>query len=176
MFPVFEAIQEQTDVDSFGYLEPTHDGFRNYLTEGLPLKAEYLLLDKASLLGLTPPELTVLIGGLRVLGVNYEDSELGVFTDRPGELTNDFFVNLLELGNVWKPVGPSETANVYECFSPEGEKLWTGSRIDLLFGANSELRAIAEVYGSDDANEKFVADFVKAWTKLVDADRFDLKR
>ncbi|WP_167194659.1 catalase/peroxidase HPI [Brevibacterium pigmentatum] len=171
-----DATQEQTDVDSFSYLEPTHDGFRNYLTEGLPLKAEYLLLDKASLLGLTPPELTVLIGGLRVLGVNYEDSELGVFTDRPGELTNDFFVNLLELGNVWKPVGPSETANVYECYSPEGEKLWTGSRIDLLFGANSELRAIAEVYGSDDANGKFVADFVKAWTKLVEADRFDLKR
>ncbi|KAB1946679.1 MAG: catalase/peroxidase HPI [Brevibacterium sp.] len=171
-----DATQEQTDVDSFGYLEPTHDGFRNYLTEGLPLKAEYLLLDKASLLGLTPPELTVLIGGLRVLGVNYEDSALGVFTDRPGELTNDFFVNLLELGNVWKPVGPSETANVYECFSPSGEKLWTGSRIDLLFGANSELRAIAEVYGSDDANEKFVADFVRAWTKLVEADRFDLKR
>ena len=171
-----DATQEQTDVDSFNYLEPTHDGFRNYLTEGLPLKAEYLLLDKASLLGLTPPELTVLIGGLRVLGVNYEDSELGVFTDRPGELTNDFFVNLLELGNVWKPVGPSETANVYECYSHEGEKLWTGSRIDLLFGANSELRAIAEVYGSDDANGKFVADFVKAWTKLVEADRFDLKR
>ncbi|UZD63165.1 catalase/peroxidase HPI [Brevibacterium sp. JSBI002] len=171
-----DATQEQTDVDSFGYLEPTHDGFRNYLTEGLPLKAEYLLLDKASLLGLTPPELTVLIGGLRVLGANYEDSEFGVFTDRPGELTNDFFVNLLDLGNVWKPVGPSETANVYECFSPEGEKLWTGSRIDLLFGANSELRAIAEVYGSDDANEKFVADFVKSWTKLVEADRFDLKR
>lgn len=171
-----DATQEQTDVDSFGYLEPTHDGFRNYLTEGLPLKAEYLLLDKASLLGLTPPELTVLIGGLRVLGANYEDSELGVFTDRPGELTNDFFVNLLDLGNVWKPVGPSESANVYECFSPAGEKLWTGSRIDLLFGANSELRAIAEVYGSDDANEKFVADFVKAWTKLVEADRFDLKR
>src|SRR5699024_7083506 len=145
-----DATQEQTDVNSFSFLEPTHDGFRNYLTEGLPLRAEYLLLDRASLLGLTPPELTVLIGGLRVLGVNFEGSELGVFTDRPGELTNDFFVNLLELGNTWKPVGASETADVYECFSPAGERLWAGSRVDLLFGANSELRAIAEVYGSDD--------------------------
>lgn len=171
-----DATQEQTDVNSFSFLEPTHDGFRNYLTEGLPLSAEHLLLDRASLLGLTPSELTVLIGGLRVLGANYEDSELGVFTDRPGELTNDFFVNLLELGNVWKPVGPSESANVYECFSPTGEKLWTGSRIDLLFGANSELRALAEVYASDDAKEKFVNDFVKAWSKLVEADRFDLHR
>ncbi|WP_350270860.1 catalase/peroxidase HPI [Brevibacterium sp. CBA3109] len=171
-----DATQEQTDVNSFSFLEPTHDGFRNYLTEGLPLSAEHLLLDRASLLGLTPSELTVLIGGLRVLGANYEDSELGVFTDRPGELTNDFFVNLLELGNVWKPVGPSESANVYECFSPGGEKLWTGSRIDLLFGANSELRALAEVYASDDAKEKFVNDFVKAWSKLVEADRFDLHR
>ncbi|WP_193084559.1 catalase/peroxidase HPI [Brevibacterium aurantiacum] len=171
-----DATQEQTDVNSFSFLEPTHDGFRNYLTEGLPLSAEHLLLDRASLLGLTPSELTVLIGGLRVLGANYEDSELGVFTDRPGELTNDFFVNLLELGNVWKPVGPSESANVYECFSPTGEKLWTGSRIDLLFGANSELRALAEVYASDDAKEKFVNDFVTAWSKLVEADRFDLHR
>jgi catalase-peroxidase len=171
-----DATQEQTDIDSFGFLEPTHDGFRNYLTEGLPLKAEYLLLDKASLLGLTPPEMTVLIGGLRVLGANHADSELGVFTDRPGELTNDFFVNLLELGNSWQPIGASETAEFYECYSPEGEKLWTGSRVDLLFGANSELRAIAEVYGSDDAGEKFVADFVKVWTKLIEADRYDLKR
>ena len=171
-----DATQEQTDVHSFGFLEPTHDGFRNYLSEGLPLKAEYLLLDKASLLGLTPPELTVLIGGLRVLGVNHGDSELGVLTDRPGELTNDFFVNLLELGNAWKPVGDSETAEEYECFSPSGEKLWSGSRVDLLFGANSELRALAEVYGSDDAGAKFVADFVKVWTKLVEADRYDLKR
>ncbi|MDN5772787.1 MAG: catalase/peroxidase HPI [Brevibacterium aurantiacum] len=171
-----DATQEQTDVNSFSFLEPTHDGFRNYLTEGLPLSAEHLLLDRASLLGLTPSELTVLIGGLRVLGANYEDSELGVFTDRPGELTNDFFVNLLELGNVWKPVGPSESANVYECFSPTGEKLWTGSRIDLLFGANSELRALAEVYASDDAKDKFVNDFVNAWSKLVEADRFDLHR
>lgn len=171
-----DATQEQTDVNSFSFLEPTHDGFRNYLTEGLPLSAEHLLLDRASLLGLTPSELTVLIGGLRVLGANYEDSDLGVFTDRPGELTNDFFVNLLELGNVWKPVGPSETATVYECFSPAGEKLWNGSRIDLLFGSNSELRAIAEVYASDDAQEKFVNDFVKTWSKLVEADRFDLHR
>ncbi|MFP3397061.1 catalase/peroxidase HPI [Brevibacterium sp. H602] len=171
-----DASQEQTDVDSFSYLEPTHDGFRNYLIDDLPMKAEYLLLDQASLLGLTTTELTVLIAGLRVLGANYEDSDLGVLTDRPGELTNDFFVNLLELGNTWKPVGESDTATVFECFSADGEKLWTGSRIDLLFGANSELRAIAEVYASDDAKEKFVSDFVKAWTKLVEADRFDLKR
>ncbi|HCG56726.1 MULTISPECIES: catalase/peroxidase HPI [Brevibacterium] len=171
-----DATQEQTDVASFSHLEPTHDGFRNYLTEDLPLSAEFLLLDRASLLGLTPSEMTVLIGGLRVLGANYQDSDLGVFTDRPGELTNDFFVNLLELGNTWKPVGESESANVYECFSPAGEKLWTGSRIDLLFGANSELRALAEVYASDDAQEKFVNDFVKAWSKLVEADRFDLHR
>ena len=163
-------------MNSFSFLEPTHDGFRNYLTEGLPLRAEHPLLDRASLLGLTPPELTVLTGGLRVVGVNFEGSELGAFTDRPGELTNDFFVNLLELGNTWKPVGASETADVYECFSPAGERLWAGSRVDLLFGANSELRAIAEVYGSDDADETFVADFVKVWTKLVEADRYDLHR
>ncbi len=171
-----DATQEQTDVDSFSYLEPLHDGFRNYLTDGLPLKAEFLLLDRANLLGLTAPEMTVLIGGLRVLGANFEDSDHGVLTDRPGVLTNDFFVNLLELGNTWKPVGESETATVFECYSPEGEKLWTGTRFDLLFGANSELRALAEVYGSDDAKEKFVKDFVKAWTKVVEADRFDLDR
>ncbi|RBP62365.1 catalase-peroxidase [Brevibacterium sanguinis] len=171
-----DATQEQTDVESFSYLEPTHDGFRNYLTDGLPLKAEFLLLDRANLLGLTAPEMTVLIGGLRVLGANFEDSDLGVLTDRPGVLTNDFFVNLLELGNIWKPVGESETATVFECYSPEGEKLWTGSRFDLLFGANSELRALAEVYGSDDAKEKFVVDFAKAWSKVVEADRFDLDR
>ncbi|WP_309130404.1 catalase/peroxidase HPI [Brevibacterium sp.] len=171
-----DATQEQTDVDSFSYLEPLHDGFRNYLTDGLPLKAEFLLLDRANLLGLTAPEMTVLLGGLRVLGANFEDSDHGVLTDRPGVLTNDFFVNLLELGNTWKPVGESETATVFECYSPEGEKLWTGTRFDLLFGANSELRALVEVYGSDDAKEKFVKDFVKAWTKVVEADRFDLDR
>ncbi|MGO2113187.1 MAG: peroxidase family protein, partial [Pseudoclavibacter sp.] len=170
-----DATQEQTDVESFEYLEPTHDGFRNYLQDGLPLPAEYLLLDKASLLGLTPPELTVLIGGLRVLGANFEGSALGVFTDRPGQLTNDFFVNLLDLGNTWAPIdGPSESANTYECSGPNGEKLWTGSRVDLVFGANSELRALAEVYGSDDAAEKFVNDFVAAWVKVVEQDRFDV--
>lgn len=171
-----DATQEQTDIESFSYLEPTHDGFRNYLTPGLPLAAEYLLLDQASLLGLNPAELTVLIGGLRVLGANHEDSELGVLTERRGELTNDFFVNLLELGNTWKAVGDSATTNLYENYSPTGEKLWSGSRVDLLFGSNSELRAIAEVYASDDAQEKFVTDFVRAWTKVVEADRYDLKR
>ncbi|GGA73369.1 catalase-peroxidase [Pseudoclavibacter endophyticus] len=170
-----DATQEQTDAESFSYLEPQHDGFRNYLEDGLPLPAEFLLLDKASLLGLTPVELTVLVGGLRMLGVNYEASDVGVFTDRPGQLTNDFFVNLLELGNTWKPVdGPSESATVYECISATGEKLWRGSRVDLVFGANSELRAIAEVYGADDAHEKFVKDFVAAWSKVVEQDRFDI--
>ncbi|MFC0674988.1 catalase/peroxidase HPI [Brachybacterium hainanense] len=170
-----DATQEQTDVESFGYLEPTHDGLRNYLQPGLPMPAEYLLMDRASLLGLSPVELTVLIGGLRVLGANYGDSEVGVLTDRPGALTNDFFVNLLELSNTWKPVdGPSESANTYVCEGPDGQQRWTGSRVDLVIGANTELRAIAEVYAGDDAQEKFMRDFVAAWSKVVEQDRFDI--
>jgi len=168
-----DATQEQTDVESFAALEPTADGFRNYLGKGHRLKAEYLLIDRANLLTLSAPELTVLIGGLRVLDANHQQSQLGVFTSTPGTLTNDFFVNLLDMGTTWKPT--SEDANTFEGRdAATGEVKWTGSRIDLLFGSNSELRALAEVYASDDAKAKFVKDFVAAWNKVMDLDRFDL--
>jgi len=168
-----DASQEQTDVESFAVLEPAADGFRNYLGKGSRLPAEYLLLDKANLLNLSAPEMTVLIGGLRVLGANYQRSPLGVFTTTPGSLTNDFFVNLLDMGTTWKPT--SEDATTFEGRdAATGEVKWTGSRVDLVFGSNSELRALAEVYGSDDAKEKFVNDFVAAWAKVMDLDRFDL--
>ncbi|MBR7829152.1 catalase/peroxidase HPI [Actinospica sp. MGRD01-02] len=166
-----DASQEQTDVESFAALEPKADGFRNYVGKGNRLPAEFLLLDKANLLTLTAPETTVLVGGLRVLGANYDQSAHGVFTDRPGTLTNDFFVNLLDLDTTWKPV--SEDATVFEG-SVNGTPKWTGTRADLVFGSNSELRALAEVYASDDAREKFVRDFVAAWAKVADLDRFDL--
>ncbi|MFU8875436.1 catalase/peroxidase HPI [Micromonospora sp. SL4-19] len=168
-----DASQEQTDVESFAALEPTADGFRNYLGKGHRLPAEFLLIDKANLLTLSAPEMTVLIGGLRVLGANYQQSPLGAFTTAPGSLTNDFFVNLLDLGTTWKPT--SEDAQTFEARDPAtGEVKWTGSRVDLLFGSNSELRALAEVYASDDAGEKFVHDFVAAWVKVMNLDRFDL--
>jgi catalase-peroxidase len=168
-----DASQEQTDVSSFAHLEPAADGFRNYVGKSQRLPAEFLLTDRANLLGLSAPEMTVLVGGLRVLGVNYQRSQLGVFTDAPGTLTNDFFVNLLDLGNTWRPIEGDE--NTYECFDDAtGEKNWTGSRVDLVFGSNSELRALAEVYASDDARYKFVADFVAAWVKVMNLDRFDL--
>ena len=168
-----DATQEQTDVESFSYLEPLSDGFRNYLGKESVRPAEFQLVDRANLLGLSAPEMTVLLGGLRALDVNYQGSQVGVLTATPGALTNDFFVNLLDLGNTWKPVEGQE--GVYECFSDAtGEKLWTGSRADLLFGSNSELRALAEVYASDDARDKFVKDFVAAWVKVMDADRYDL--
>ncbi|MEU6224813.1 catalase/peroxidase HPI [Streptomyces sp. NPDC047042] len=167
-----DATQEQTDVESFAALEPTADGFRNYLGKGNRLPAEYLLLDKANLLGLSAPELTVLVGGLRVLGANHGGSTHGVFTDTPGVLTNDFFVNLLELGTEW--TATSEDQNTFEGRDASGQVKWTGTRADLVFGSNSELRAVAEVYASDDAKEKFVKDFVKAWVKVSNADRFDL--
>lgn len=168
-----DASQEQTDVESFAALEPTADGFRNYLGKGNRLPAEYLLLDRANLLTLSAPELTVLVGGLRVLGANHEQSPLGVLTNRPGTLTNDFFVNLLDLGTTWKPT--SEDANTFEGRdAATGEVKWTGSRADLVFGSNSELRALAEVYASDDAREKFVKDFAAAWDKVMNLDRFDL--
>jgi len=168
-----DASQEQTDVESFAALEPTADGFRNYLGEGNPLPAEYLLIDKANLLTLSAPEMTVLVGGLRVLGANYRHSPLGVFTKTPGSLTNDFFVNLLDLGTTWKPA--SENAETFEGGDlATGEPRWTGSRVDLVFGSNSELRALAEVYASDDAEETFVDDFVAAWAKVMNLDRFDL--
>ncbi|MFG2666667.1 catalase/peroxidase HPI [Streptomyces sp. NPDC048387] len=168
-----DASQEQTDVESFAALEPAADGFRNYLGKGNRLPAEYLLLDKANLLTLSAPEMTVLVGGLRVLGANHAQSSHGVFTDAPGTLTNDFFVNLLDLGTTWTAVSPDETAFEGRDASTGAVK-WTGTRADLVFGSNSELRALAEVYASDDAREKFVKDFVAAWAKVMDLDRFDL--
>ena len=169
-----DASAEQTDVESFAVLEPKADGFRNYLGKGIRLPAEYLLIDKANLLTLSAPEMTVLVGGLRVLGANYQQSPLGVFTATPGSLTNDFFVNLLEEGTTWQ--GTSQDANTFEGRdAATGELKWTGSRADLVFGSNSELRALAEVYASDDAKEKFVRDFVAAWHKVMNLDRFDLR-
>ncbi|MEU3614380.1 catalase/peroxidase HPI [Streptomyces sp. NPDC006872] len=167
-----DASQEQTDVESFAALEPTADGFRNYLGKGNRLPAEYLLLDKANLLTLSAPELTVLVGGLRVLGANHGQSAHGVLTDAPGKLTNDFFVNLLDLGTTWSSTSSDQTT--FEGRDASGEVKWTGTRADLVFGSNSELRAIAEVYASDDAKEKFVNDFVAAWVKVSNLDRFDL--
>ncbi|MFF1545448.1 catalase/peroxidase HPI [Streptomyces sp. NPDC058291] len=168
-----DATQEQTDVESFAALEPTADGFRNYVGKGNRLPAEFLLLDKANLLNLSAPETTVLVGGLRVLGANHAQSSHGVFTDTPGKLTNDFFVNLLDLGTTWSSTSSDQT--VFEGRdAATGEVKWTGTRADLVFGSNSELRALAEVYASDDAKEKFVNDFVAAWVKVSDLDRFDL--
>lgn len=168
-----DATQDETDVESFAALEPTADGFRNYLGKGNRLPAEYLLLDRANLLTLSAPELTVLVGGLRVLGANHQQSQQGVFTATPGALTNDFFVNLLDMGTTWTP--ESEDANSFEGRDASGEVRWTASRTDLIFGSNSELRALAEVYASDDAKEKFVKDFVAAWAKVMDLDRFDVR-
>ena len=167
-----DASQEQTDVESFAALEPSVDGFRNYLGKGQRLPAEYLLVDRANLLTLTAPEMTVLVGGLRVLGATHQQTSLGVLTDRPGTLTNDFFVHLLDLGTTWHPT--SEDAETFEARDASGAVTWTGSRVDLVFGSNSELRALAEVYASDDAGEKFVHDFVAAWAKVMDLDRFDV--
>jgi catalase-peroxidase len=167
-----DATEEHTDAESFAALEPTADGFRNYQGKGNRLPAEYLLLDKANLLGLSAPELTVLVGGLRVLGANHGGTSLGVLTETPGVLSNDFFVNLLDLGIEWKST--SEDQNRFEASDASGAVKWTGTRADLVFGSNSELRAVAEVYASDDAKEKFVKDFVAAWVKVSNADRFDL--
>ncbi|NUP17056.1 MAG: catalase-peroxidase, partial [Streptomyces sp.] len=167
-----DATEEHTDAESFAALEPAADGFRNYLGKGNRLPAEYLLLDKANLLGLSAPELTVLVGGLRVLGANSNGSKHGVFTETPGKLTNDFFVNLLDLGTTWKSTSADQTT--FEGRDDSGAVKWTGTRADLVFGSNSELRALAEVYASDDAKAKFVNDFVAAWVKVMNADRFDL--
>ena len=168
-----DATQEQTDVESFAWLEPSHDGFRNFLGKGHRLPAEYLLVDKANLLDLSAPELTVLVGGLRVLGATHEGSSHGVLTDRPGTLTNDFFVNLLDVGTTWHST--SDAQDVFEGRdAASGDVRWTGTRNDLVFGSNSELRAVAEVYASDDAAEKFVADFVAAWDKVMMLDRYDV--
>jgi catalase-peroxidase len=168
-----DASQEQTDVESFAYLEPVADGFRNYVSRDAKLPAEYLLLDKANLLTLTAPEMTVLVGGLRAIGVTHDGSEYGVFTATPGALTNDVFVNLLDLGTTWKPLDPGKHAFI-GTKDGSGERVGIGTRVDLVFGSNSELRALAEVYASDDAKEKFVHDFVAAWRKVTELDRFDL--
>ncbi len=170
-----DATQEQTDVESFAVLEPVADGFRNYQKAKFAVRAEELLVDRAQLLTLTAPEMTVLIGGMRALNANYGGSQHGVFTHRPGALTNDFFVNLLDMSTEWHPVDGD--AEVFEGRDRKtGALRWTGTRVDLIFGANSQLRAIAEVYGSDDAGEKFVRDFVAAWNKVMNLDRFDLAR
>ncbi|MCH8512079.1 MAG: catalase/peroxidase HPI [Kiritimatiellae bacterium] len=170
-----DATQEKTDVEAFEVLEPIADGFRNYQKARYTVSAEELLVDKAQLLTLTAPEMTVLVGGLRVLDANHNQSTQGVFTERPGTLTNDFFVNLLDMGTEWKSVSNSEDA--FEGRDrATGNVKWTASRVDLVFGSNSRLRAIAEIYGSGDAKEKFVRDFVSAWNKVMNADRFDLKK
>ncbi|HEV3357938.1 MAG TPA: catalase/peroxidase HPI [Pseudonocardiaceae bacterium] len=167
-----DASQAQTDVESFAPLEPAADGFRNYRGKALPLPTEFVLLDRANLLNLSAPELTVLIGGLRVLGANYQQSQLGVLTSTPGSLTNDFFANLLDMGTTWTPT--TDEAETFEGKDASGAVKWTASRVDLIFGSNSELRALAEVYASDDAQGKFVRDFVSAWAKVMDLDRFDV--
>jgi catalase-peroxidase len=166
-----DATQEQTDVESFAPLEPLADGFRNYYARGNRLSQEYLLIDKANLLTLSAPEMTVLVGGLRVLGANWDASSYGVFTDRPGALTNDFFVNLLDLATTWKPLDPG--SNAFAGTDASGKARWRGTRADLVFGSNSELRALAEVYACDDAQEHFVHDFVAAWDKVMNLGRFD---
>src|SRR5262245_26185571 len=168
-----DARQEQTDVESFAMLEPVADGFRNYVKGRIGISAEHALIDRAQLLTLTAPEVTVLVGGMRMLGTNIDGSKHGVFTSKAETLSNDFFVNLLDMGTEWKPAGGAD--GVYEGRDRRtGKVKWTGTRVDLVFGSNSELRALAEVYASADAKEKFVKDFVAAWTKVMTADRFDL--
>ncbi len=168
-----DASQDKTEVEAFAVLEPTADGFRNYLKTKYTVSAEELLVDRAQLLTLTAPEMTVLVGGLRVLNANFGQSQDGVFTDRPETLTNDFFVNLLDMGTAWKPT--SEDADVFEGRDrATGALKWTGTRVDLIFGSNSQLRALAEVYGCEDSQEKFLHDFVAAWNKVMNLDRFDL--
>ncbi len=170
-----DATQEMTDVESFAYLEPKSDGFRNFAGKGNPLPAEYMLIDRANLLTLTVPEMSVLVGGLRVLGANFKDSKLGVFTDKPGRLTNDFFVNILDMGTEWSPSSKDDETYVGKDRAT-GKQKWVGSRVDLIFGSNSQLRAIAEVYAQDDAKEKFARDFAAAWAKVMDLDRFEVKK
>jgi len=168
-----DATAEQTDAEGFEYLEPIHDGFRNWLKKDYSVSAEKLLLDRAQLMGLTAHEMTVLIGGMRVMGTNHGDTKHGVFTDREGALTNDFFVNLTDMAYTWKPAGN----NLYEIQDRKtGDTKWTATRVDLVFGSNSILRAYSEVYAQDDSKEKFVNDFVAAWTKVMNADRFDLHK
>src|SRR5690606_13321425 len=168
-----DALLEQTDADAFDVLEPLADGFRNYSKGNLRVSQEEMLIDKAQLLTLTPPELTVLVGGMRVLDTNFDHSKHGVFTDRPGTLTNDFFVNLLDMGRGWKAA--PESQSLYRGIDRKtGNVRWTGTRADLVFGSNSELRAIAEVYAFSDSQEKFVRDLVAAWTTVMNLERFEL--
>ena len=168
-----DASQEQTDIESFDVLEPIADGFRNYQKKQYSLSAEELLIDKAHLLTLTAPEMTALLGGLRVVGANHNGSSFGVLTNRPGQLTNDFFVNLLDMRYSWKATNTEETE--FEGTDREtNEAVWTASRVDLAFGSNSQLRALAEVYAQSDNEEKFINDFVNSWTKIMNADRFDI--
>jgi catalase-peroxidase len=167
-----DASQEQTDVESFSVMEPQADGFRNYLKKTYSVPAEEMLVDRAQLLTLSAPEMTVLVGGLRVLGANTGGSKHGVFTERVGQLTNDFFVNLLDMRMAWAPKSGEE--GIYGSHDRKtGDRKWTGTRVDMVFGSNSQLRALAEVYAQSDAKEKFVKDFVKAWAKVMDLDRFD---
>jgi catalase-peroxidase len=168
-----DASDEQTDIDSFAVLEPTFDGFRNYLRPGHTQPAEQLLLEKANLLTLTAPEMTVLVGGLRALNANYQQSAHGVFTAKPGVLTNDFFINVLDSSLTWAAIDKQD--ELFEGRDRQtGKVMWTGTRNDLIFGSNSQLRALAEIYAQDDAREKFVRDFVAAWTKVMNLDRFDI--
>jgi catalase-peroxidase len=168
-----DASQEQTDVDSFAVLEPTSDGFRNYLPAGDKLPPETRLLDRANLLTLTPSEMTVLVGGLRAIGATHAGSSLGVLTSRPGVLSNDFFVNLLDGGTTWSTSAVDE--NVYEGRDAGGSVTWTATAADLVFGSHSELRALSEVYGAADGEDRFVDEFVAAWAKVMDLDRYDLR-
>ena len=168
-----DASQEQTDVESFAVLEPDADGFRNFLKTKYAVSAEQLLVDRAQLLTLTAPEMTVLIGGMRILNANFGQSQHGVFTKRPETLTNDFFVNLLDMSTTWKAT--SEDKDVFEGHDrATGELKWTGTRVDLIFGSNSQLRALSEAYGCEDSVDKFVHDFVVAWNKVMNLDRFDV--
>jgi catalase-peroxidase len=170
-----DARQDQTDAESFAVFEPIADGFRNYLGGRYPVSAEQLLLDKAQLMTLTAPEMTVLIGGMRMLGANFGGARHGVFTKTPETLSNDFFVNLLDMGTEWRPNASAE--GIYEGRDRKtGKVKWTGTRVDLVFGSNSQLRALAEVYAAADAKEKFVKDFVAAWDKVMNLDRFDLAK
>jgi catalase-peroxidase len=169
-----DALEEQTDAEAFSYLEPVADGFRNYSGPLASLPAEYHLIDKANLLTLSAPEMTVLVGGLRVLATNFDGSSYGVFTKTPGVLTNDFFANLLDMGTKWTALDSGQHAYRGTDYVT-GEGTWVGTRADLVFGSNSELRAVAEVYASDDVTKKFVDDFVAAWTKVMNLDRFELR-
>ena len=168
-----DATDEMTDAESFEPLEPVADAFRNWLKKDYAVKPEELLLDRAQLMGLTAPEMTVLVGGMRMLGTNHSGTKHGIFTDREGHLTNDFFVNLTDMGNAWKPAGNG----LYEIRDRKSDQVkWSASRVDLVFGSNSILRSYAEVYAQDDNQEKFVKDFVAAWTKVMNADRFDVQK